>query len=90
MSSQATLDAGLQAVVTAVNKLGTDLTQTLNDIAAKAAAGTNFSAEIATAQGIATSLAAIDAQAVAADPTAPVVSPTPAAPVAGARWKPKP
>lgn len=72
MATVADLDAALDTVDAAIAKLGTDLTTTLADLAAKIAAGADVAPEVARAQAIAAKLTDFDSSVVAADqpPTA--------------------
>lgn len=72
MPTIADLDAALDTVDAAIAKLGTDLTTTLADLAAKIAAGADVAPEVARAQAIAAKLTDFDSSVVAADqpPTA--------------------
>jgi hypothetical protein len=67
MPTQAELDAAIQTVTDAINKLGADMTKTLADLAAKIAGGQDFTAEIDSLNAAATNLTNFDASAVAAD-----------------------
>lgn len=68
MPTQSELDAALQSVTDAVNKLGADMAKAITDLQAKIGAGADFTAEIASLTNIATNLTNLDASAVAADP----------------------
>lgn len=68
MATAADLTAALDAVDSAVAKLGTDLSTTLADLAAAIAAGTaDLAPFVARAQAIATQLSNFDSTVVAAD-----------------------
>lgn len=70
-ATQADLDNAITAVQTAVNDLGTQLTQAIADLEAKIAGSgstIDFSPEVTSLQNIATGLANLSTQVKAADP----------------------
>jgi hypothetical protein len=77
MATQQDLDNAIAGLTTQITTLGTDLTQAISDLEAKIAASPtplDFSAEVASLQGIASGLTSLTSTVTAADPGAPAVA----------------